>query len=1406
MKTSSGLSRMNAEGNDRSLCGSGSNIREYWYSIGDGFRLLLAIRKKLLVYTEENDNPYTIKAAGEEYTATRENRHKILVTDPYYIDNFVDSLNDDIKTITGMHTTDEHGTDQRAKNNLWSSMPNIVVIPLLSGGHWRSIRIQIDYTTNRASILYDDPYGEQGFSSTLIAQIEPVLKTTISKLMGHTVGHEINLESVLITTYRKSIDQQGKVQNGYDCGPITFNNIADYTKHQITNEQFFSNAELYTISLATDAVHEEQILKIRATDVNTYREEIGVGMPGSTLERIAQIKQLLQDDIERKKQHVESTVDPLIITKFGNLSDEVCAFVFEMIDSTRSLEKKDPAESYTTEELSKAYSLIFDEQIAPRRLSGSFYNDVVGLDANKINKILEEKRSDFRQLVFATGSDNFAKIIKENREFIDKSLFIKEILDSGDDVILITRPRRWGKTTNMEMLKSFLSVAVDKQGNPLSSNPNESLFDKLLIGQESKVISEYHNKYPVIFISFKNIKSNTYMETLDLMKEEIIDLYEQHEYLRSSNKLNEYQKNSFNQYLSGEINEIHIRKSLKNLSKLLYMHHGNMVYILIDEYDTPLNHAYHNPEYVQTLELMRSILGITLKGNDNLKKAIVTGITKIAKAGLFSDINNVADYSILDSKYAEYFGFTENEVEGLLDKALIKDESVKWAVKEWYNGYQIGKYTIYNPWSIANFFKDMQLRSYWVNTESMVLGDRRLSTDLLVTDAMQEQVRKMVVNCKEGMKQTIEITLNPEVVFTNLKNDPTATWTLLAYSGYLSLSDQYLNEDLTVTYQVRIPNREVMGIYMSSISLWIKEKLNIDLKDLNALLREFNLENIDQVQEVTKQIITKHSNRVAQENESIFHSLIEVICLLGGKNHLLSSEKKSGTGRIDSIFYPIADKSDKVVIHEYKILKKVTNEEDINIKIQEAFWQVYEKLYLEEVITKFHNFDYTHYQNVEIRAVIILIDENNSNVGIKVESIIHTMTDSIKILDFFKLIAERQLISLKNKLNIREVIEAIKTSHDYNKVILELFPEETSSFDPANSILEESILKLGQAIRDKKLAKRLIEEYGEDLFDMSVKDLCKMSGIGRKRAQEIQEIGEQYKKIKTDSSQQVVNNDDDASIDITVGAVFSIHYDNLLLNHKQLPEILAIAKEKAGVIGITELMNLESSALFDLVKLNNAEEIVDQIIERNYFLNNERGKEFVKAIAKHFSRDTLLRILELGREQDIAKQIVDEAKIQGIEKVIYTLLGEELPILGSTDNLENIIGKDALNQLRTVPNGILNSWSNKVYHKVANYINKLAEYLDDMLNSGISGNQVAITIALLEEWLGFAASGQKLIGGMPPYYDPNNDDDYWSFGGGSSADGNNSSSAGNFDSQHEFIGLILPVYNGTDYNFLEHQM
>lgn len=395
--------------------------------------------------------------------------------------------------------------------------------------------------------------------------------------------------------------------------------------------------------------------------------------------------------------------------------------------------------------------------------------------------------------------------------------------------------------------------------------------------------------------------------------------------------------------------------------------------------------------------------------------------------------------------------------------------------------------------------------------------------------------------------------------------------------------------------------------------------------------------------------------------------------------------------------------------------------------------------------------------------------------------------DSIFLENDFRMVFEEELYTSK----LCE--ERLVGNADLNE-LMTLQSGEENNFGITSSVPKLVIEELGQVIHNSKLAAELISKYGEGLFDMNPKDLCKMEGIGKKRAQYIKELGEQYKKTKTNP--QLEDKGEYISMDLSIKAVFSIKYDNLILNHPQLPLMLKIAKEKGGAILLMELMSFKDYKESEYLT---AEEVVDYIIEQNFFLNNKRGNEFIQDVENYFDKDILLKILELGRDQEIAEQILTELETKGINEIIAMLLGKELEIIGTTDNLENIVHQDELNQLRITPNGLLNVWSNKAYQKISKYIDNLAKNLDDMLNMGQVGDKIAITITLLEEWLGVAVSGQKFIGrGIPSYYYPNNDDDWPSSGGGGSGssydDNTNSRSESN---SNELIGLVFPLYNET---------
>ncbi|MEI6187865.1 MAG: hypothetical protein WCP46_05120, partial [Alphaproteobacteria bacterium] len=474
------LQKSNALGDDRNIADDGGD-RKYWYSIGDGFRLLIAIRKGLNYFRDEEETEqFLIKTAGEEYSATRENKEHILITDPYHIDNFADSLSDDIKTITGTHAVDKHGVDQRAKNHRWAEMPEMLIMPLLSGMHWQVIRVKINYETSAVSILYSDPYGN-GFSNALIATIEASLLPAINALISAYRDAEYVVPEGSISRHIKEIDQQGRGVNGFDCGPITFSNIADYIDVDASNIEFADGTRPHTISAASDVGHKNEMIALRAGDVERYRDVAGIAYPGSSAERIENIKKLLKKSAEAKRSQLQSaaykdTVYKEIASKISSLSDGICSFIFEMIDSERAQKELDSNEGYTIEELVKAYNLVTGEwlvtqsAISDLSATGVVIEDIVQDELRPINKDdghIETKQIDadnkIQEIIISQGQEN-----KITSEFMDADHLASET----DDIIVSNDHPEVGKnkTTRVngfysgEDVMILIDVLLDKDG------------------------------------------------------------------------------------------------------------------------------------------------------------------------------------------------------------------------------------------------------------------------------------------------------------------------------------------------------------------------------------------------------------------------------------------------------------------------------------------------------------------------------------------------------------------------------------------------------------------------------------------------------------------------------------------------------------------------------------------------------------------------------------------------------------------------------------------------------------------------------------------------------------------------------------------------------------------------------
>ena len=541
------------------------------------------------------------------------------------------------------------------------------------------------------------------------------------------------------------------------------------------------------------------------------------------------------------------------------------------------------------------------------------------------------------------GTDNFAKLLLKSNVFVDKSMFIKEFLEeSVGDVALITRPRRWGKSLNMDMLRCFLEIEVDEHGVPLPQAQclNHKLFAggevviaprigkvkqlaPLKIAQQCpELVTEYQGQYPVISLGLKDVKGSSYEQIEAAIKNQIIKLYTKHRYLKQhiqaeSSLLEEAQKEKLQHYFKGTLSQEDLKDSLRFLSELLYIHFGKPVYVLIDEYDTPINSAYlafkDNPKakaLEEVLQLFRGFFGATFKSNPYLEQGLITGILRIAKANLFSDLNNVQEYTLLDKRFASSYGFREQEVDALLDQVPLRTDREE--IQHWYNGYTFGGEIIYNPWSImCCLSREGELDHYWLDS-----GGTQLIDSVLLSDKMQEDLQKLAAG------KSLLLPITRQIRFEDI-DKPTGLYSLLLFSGYLNPKVVDAQRD---TYQLSIPNYEVGYIYRTRILDWVLGKLNTDTSSyytLSGLLASGQmLEFETALQELLDNSTSFHQTggKVAE----LFYSgfMLGLMSSLS-PYYMIESERASGMGRPDAVLIPRVDHGAQALVIEYKVSKEV---------------------------------------------------------------------------------------------------------------------------------------------------------------------------------------------------------------------------------------------------------------------------------------------------------------------------------------------------------------------------------------------------------------------------------------------------------------------------------------------------
>jgi hypothetical protein fgonA2_02664 len=523
---------------------------------------------------------------------------------------------------------------------------------------------------------------------------------------------------------------------------------------------------------------------------------------------------------------------------------------------------------------------------------------------------IESENSMKNKKTMPIGIDNFKTLITKNYYYFDKTKMIEELLENDFEVVLFTRPRRFGKSLNMSMLKYFFDVRNCKE--------NKSLFEELYISK-----SEYRReqgKYPVIYISFKDIKKKNWEETYELIKSNIYDLYYEHRYVLD--KLDEIKKEEYNDILLRKKEPIW-SLALEKLSEYLYLYYGEKAIILIDEYDTPLIYAYEFSYYEEAINFFRTLYGSALKGNKYLEKGVLTGILRIVREGIFSDLNNLIVYTILDKKYSNYFGLTEKEVEKSLKEYKLIEELEK--VKKWYNGYKFGESNIYNPWSIINYLSSGELVEYWVNTSNDNTINRLIKNSQI---SMFEDLKKIFEG--RSVSKIINLTSN----MSNLRN-PQEIWQLMLFSGYLTISKKISNKE----YELKIPNYEVQSFFKDS---FINENFS-DKSTFNQMINALLDGNMDMYKYYLQQIMLLfYSYHDGDKiNEKPYHNLILGSILYLEDWYEIDSNIERGFGRTDLTLTP-KDKIKLGYIFEFKV---VSEEKDLEGATKEAIKQIKQKKY-----------------------------------------------------------------------------------------------------------------------------------------------------------------------------------------------------------------------------------------------------------------------------------------------------------------------------------------------------------------------------------------------------------------------------------------------------------------------------
>lgn len=523
------------------------------------------------------------------------------------------------------------------------------------------------------------------------------------------------------------------------------------------------------------------------------------------------------------------------------------------------------------------------------------------------------------------GISDYKELIEDDYYYVDKTDFIRQIIEEGSKITLLPRPRRFGKTLNLSTLRYFFEKTEGNIYRPLFNGKNIEGW---------KDFDKYQGKYPVILITLKDCKADTFEEVLDVLGQELQNEFLRHKYLLEDPRTEHVYIRDFRNILENKTSEVEKQKSLKMLSTMLTTYWGLPPLVLLDEYDTPIHVAFDKGYYDRMIGFMRNFMSLVFKDNTDIFRGVITGILRVSKESIFSGLNNIDVDTILERSMCTSFGFTQKETDRMLsDYSMgnLKDE-----VKQWYDGYLFGGQTIYNPWSVLSFIsKGGVLAPYWVNTGSDVLLRHLLADG-------PSQIRSGVESLIQG--EPIRSVINDKLAFPDLLANPTNIWSFMLFSGYLKASDPQLNFDDLIEYELQIPNREVKIVYRTIIQSWI-DNGPVKNERLELMLQALKENNMPIFQRVLNDFVVNtlsYYDTSGRDPEKVYQAFLLGMLVNSGA-YEVSSNRESGLGRYDILLRP-RDLSKQGVIMELKLYDSMYDK-SVDSVLNSALQQIEDKQY-----------------------------------------------------------------------------------------------------------------------------------------------------------------------------------------------------------------------------------------------------------------------------------------------------------------------------------------------------------------------------------------------------------------------------------------------------------------------------